>query len=371
MNFKKTADTLELGAHTLQREYYIDPNILDKEYKSIFQKQWICVGRSNDIKKPGQFITHEIGEESIIIVRDKDKGIKAHYNVCRHRGTRICNDAKGTFPKSIQCGYHGWTYALDGSLIGAPHMNEVENFDKKNYGLHSVSVNVWEGFIFISLSNEPDDFDKVFSSISNRFSRWGISDLETFKTIEYQVDGNWKLVIQNYCECYHCPILHPELASIHNYMGGRNDLYDGPILGGYMDFNEGKESITSNAEFCCPPFPEISENDKNRVYYYSIFPNMLLSLHPEYVMYHIIFPKDTNKCIVSCSWLFLDERIKNHKNYALNDAVEFWDMTNKQDWHISELSQLGIQSKMYSPAPYSGQESLLAAFDKHYKQSLK
>ncbi len=85
MNFKKTADTLELGAHTLQREYYIDPNILDKEYKSIFQKQWICVGRSNDIKKPGQFITHEIGDESIIIVRDKDKGIKAHYNVCRHQ----------------------------------------------------------------------------------------------------------------------------------------------------------------------------------------------------------------------------------------------------------------------------------------------
>ena len=199
MNFKKTADTLELGAHTLQREYYIDPNILDKEYKSIFQKQWICVGRSNDIKKPGQFITHEIGDESIIIARDKDKGIKAHYNVCRHRGTRICNDAKGTFPNSIQCGYHGWTYALDGALVGAPHMNEVENFDKKDYGLHSVPVNEWEGFIFISLSNEPDDFDKVFSSISNRFSKWEISDLETFKTIEYQVNGNWKLVIQNYC----------------------------------------------------------------------------------------------------------------------------------------------------------------------------
>ena len=139
---------------------------------------------------------------------------------------------KGTFPKSIQCGYHGWTYALDGSLVGAPHMNEVENFDKKNYGLHSVSVNVWEGFIFISLSNEPDDFDKVFSSISNRFSRWGISDLETFKTIEYQVDGNWKLVIQNYCECYHQWHLFIIIT--------RNDLYDGPILGGYMDFNEGE-----------------------------------------------------------------------------------------------------------------------------------
>ena len=150
-------------------------------------------------------------------------------------------------------------------------------------------------------------------------------------------------------------------------MGGRNDLFEGPFLGGYMDFNNGKDSISSSGELCCPPLPNVKEEDKKRVYYYSIFPNMLLSLHPEYVMYHTVWPLGINRSKVTCSWLFTEEII-NSNDHKIEEAVDFWDMTNKQDWYISELSQLGIQSKKYSPAPYSGQESLLAAFDKHYKK---
>ncbi len=368
MKFKRTAETLESDSHTLERKYYIDNNILEKEYQKIFHKQWLCVGRGSDLNRPGQYNIVNIGNESIILLRDQQNNLKAYFNVCRHRGTRICNNENGQFSKSIQCGYHGWTYSLDGVLVGAPHMNTLKNFNKENYPLHTVSLNEWDGFIFINLSDSPENFNDYFLPISERFSNWDISNLETYKTIEYKIDGNWKLVMQNYCECYHCPILHPELAAIHDYMGGRNDFYEGPFLGGYMDFSENKDSITSSGELCCPTLPGLEEKEKKRVYYYSLFPNMLLSLHPEYVMYHIVLPKGVNKSIVQCSWLFEKDIIKNKNAYHLQEAIEFWDKTNKQDWYISELSQLGIQSRKYSPAPYSGQESLLAAFDKFYKR---
>ena len=370
MKYKKTADTLITNSHTLHRKYYVDNDILDEEYNKIFLQNWICVGREDELVNPGDFKTIKIGYESIIIIKNEANMLSAYFNVCRHRGTRICNEENGQYSKTIQCGYHGWTYNLDGHLIGAPHMENVSGFDKKDYPLHSIKIEKWEGFIFINLSNKPNDFNSEFSPLINRFKDWNIADLETYKTKKYVVKGNWKLVVQNYCECYHCPTLHPELAAIHNYMGGRNDLYEGPFLGGYMDLNHDKESITSTGKLCCPPLDGVKKEDLNRVYYYFIFPNMLLSLHPDYVMYHTISPNGVDKCDVSCTWLF-DKKTIESKKYSPNDAVNFWDMTNKQDWKISELSQLGIQSTKYDPAPYSGQESLLAAFDKYYLDILE
>ncbi len=369
MTFKKTAETLPKGAHTLEREYYVEPKILQKEYDNIFLDSWICAGRSSELSESGQFKVINIDTESVIVLGDDQGELKAFFNVCRHRGTRICEQDSGQFSKSIQCGYHGWTYGLDGQLIGAPHMDAVDGFQKADYPLFSLPVAEWEGFIFINFSDEPKDFETAFNPLINRFSAWGMSELAVQETKEYHVEGNWKLVIQNYCECYHCPILHPQLAAIHHYLGGRNDLHEGPFLGGYMDFNEDKGSITASGALCCPPLDGVKNDDLNRVYYYSLFPNMLLSLHPEYVMYHTVWPDGVEKCKVTCSWLFAKDVVESGKHNT-KDAIDFWDITNKQDWHISELSQLGIQSKKYSPAPYSGQESLLAAFDTHYKSTL-
>ncbi len=369
MEFKKTAETLPTGAHTLERNFYVNPEILQKEFENIFQNHWICAGRTSELSDPGQYKVINVGTESAIIIRDTNRNLRAHTNVCRHRGTRICEHESGQFSKSMQCGYHGWTYGLDGQLVGAPHMDEVEGFNKSDYSLFPIPIAEWEGFIFINFSDHPQDFETAFEPIKNRFSPWTINDLKPLEKIHYDVAGNWKLVIQNYCECYHCPILHPDLAAITPYMSGRNDLHEGPFLGGYMDLNKDKDSITSSGNFCCPPLKNLKKDDLKRVYYYSIFPNMLLSLHPEYVMYHTVWPAGVDKCIVECTLLFEKDvlEIGAHKP---NEAIDFWDMTNKQDWHISELSQLGIQSKKYTPAPYSGQESLLAAFDKYYLEKL-
>ena len=171
MTFKKTASTLSKGAKTLGRKYYTSKKILDKEYETLFYNDWICAGRSSELSNIGQYKTINIGKESIIILRDNNNKIVAHYNVCRHRGTRICNHNSGQFSKSIQCGYHGWTYDLNGNLIGAPHMDAITNFNKDNYSLHHVVLKEWEGFIFINLSNKPSNFEIYFSPILNRFKQ--------------------------------------------------------------------------------------------------------------------------------------------------------------------------------------------------------
>ena len=356
MSFKKTAETLREGAHTLERDYYVNPQILIKEYDNIFLNNWICAGRSSELSKNGEYKTFNMSTESAIILRDSIGNLKAHANVCRHRGTRICDKLSGKF-SNVE------------SLKLIEHRYTVNNFDKEDYPLHSISIAEWEGFIFINFNDHPEKFENAFSPILKKFENWDISELIPLETKTYNVAGNWKLVIQNYCECYHCPILHPELAAITPYLGGRNDMHSGPFLGGYMNLNKDKQSVTKSGQLCCPPLNNVDKDDLNKVYYYSIAPNMLISLHPEYVMYHTVWPNGVDKCIVNCSWLF-NKDIINSSKYNTLDAVNFWDMTNKQDWHISELSQLGIQSKKYLPAPYSGQESLLAAFDQYYKYSL-
>lgn len=370
MAFKKTAETLEQGARTLSGDYYTNPLILDLEYEKIFLANWLCAGRTFDLKENGEYKTINIAGESVIILRNEKSNLRAFYNVCRHRGTRICENLEGQFSKSIQCGYHGWTYDLEGNLEGAPHMDAVQGFVKEDYPLHPVLICEWNGFIFINFSDNPMSLEDLFEPLTNRFEDWILDELVEAEHKTYQVDCNWKVIVQNYCECYHCPLIHPDLADIHNYMGGRNDLYSGPFLGGFMNFSKDIESITHSGKFSCPPLKGLKNDKLDKVYYYSVFPNLLISLHPEYVMIHTVWPENVNQCRIECSWLFSEETV-NSNAFELKDAINFWDMTNHQDWEICERSQLGIQSKKYSPAPYSGQESLLAAYDKFYLEELK
>ena len=156
MKFRKTAETLEEGARTLERDYYVNPKILKKEYEKIFLKNWICAGRVSELSNKGKYKVINLGTESAIILRDSSNTLKAFTNVCRHRGTRICNELKGEFSKSIQCSYHGWTYDLSGKLVGAPHMDSIEGFVKSDYPLYSIAIAEWDGFIFINFENKPE-----------------------------------------------------------------------------------------------------------------------------------------------------------------------------------------------------------------------
>jgi Rieske 2Fe-2S family protein len=400
--FRETAETFEPGAKSLPQPYFISPEVFAQEKERIFSRQWVLVGHQSAIAQPGDYFISEVANESLIVVRDKRGEIRGFYNVCRHRGSRLIESRNGQLSATIQCPYHAWTYALDGRLIGASHMDDVPGFDKSDYPLHRVNLGLWEGFIFVNLADsesltsvlshshssaltgasrpslpagekrerrKPDGFVSLedwFAPLQGKFSHWNMSILQPAKHIEYDVCANWKLMFENYSECYHCPGVHPQLQKVSPYDSAENDLREGPFLGGFMKINPGK-SLTMSGNACAAFVGKIE--NLQRVFYYSIFPNMLLSLHPEYVMVHQLWPQSPERTLIVCDWLFHPDAF-GRKDFRPDDAIEFWDMTNKQDWHVCELSQQGISSRAYEPGPYSARESIPAAWDEYYLQQM-
>jgi Rieske 2Fe-2S family protein len=372
--FRKTHDTFAQGAQTLPQPCFISPDVFAEELEKIFASHWVVVGHQSEVAQTGDYFVREVADESIIIVRDKNGAVGAFYNVCRHRGTRLCEGQRG-HAAAIQCPYHAWTYGLDGRLIGAPHMDEVEGFKRAEYSLRPVNVGIWEGFIFINLAEEPAPLEEWFARLRGKFSQWNLPRLQSANRVEYNVKANWKLMFENYSECYHCPGVHPMLSKISPYDSAENDLTEGPFLGGFMKINQGK-SLTMSGQACALPIDhereQEHENDKSgeRVFYYSVFPNMLLSMHPDYVMVHQLWPEAPDRTRIICDWFFHPDAF-GRPDFNPQDAIEFWDVTNKQDWHVCELSQQGIASRAYTPGPYSSRESIPAAWDREYVKTMR
>ena len=361
--YRKTAETFAQGATTLPQRYFISPEVFAEEQERIFSAHWVLVGHQGQVERAGDYFVQEVAGESLIIARDRAGTIRAFYNVCRHRGTRLCEEQSG-HSSTIQCPYHAWTYGLDGRLVGAPHMDEVPEFDKTRYALHAVNLATWEGFIFVNLADDPISLEEWFTPLAGKFSDWNMPRLRSAKRVVYDVRANWKLMFENYSECYHCPGVHPMLSKVSPYDSAENDLTVGPFLGGFMKINKGK-SLTMSGDACALRIEEKPDGEQEQVFYYSIFPNMLLSMHPEYVMVHQLWPQAPDRTLIICDWLFHPDAF-GRPDFKPEDAIEFWDVTNKQDWHVCELSQQGIASRAYQPGPYSSRESIPAAWDRQY-----
>lgn len=369
MPFVRTTESFRAGARTMPREYYASPEVFAREQDAIFARSWICVGRERDFTEPGAFRLVDLAGESLIVVRDREGEIRAHYNVCRHRGTRLCTESSGTLSETIQCPYHAWTYRLDGRLIGAPHMTGTPGFSLADYPLHSAAVGRWEGFVFVTLAEHPPPIDQAFAPLHGRFSRFNLPALLPVRRIEYPVAANWKLILQNYSECLHCPTIHPELTTRLPYTSGANDLTEGPFLGGYMEIRAPHQSATMSGRACAIPLGDLPDEDLARAYYYTLFPSMMLSLHPDYAVYYTVAPVSEKASVVTCVWMVHPDA-PSKPGYNIADAEEFWDRTNRQDWHICEQSQLGVSSRVYAPGPYSPRESVPAAWDREYLRQM-
>jgi Rieske 2Fe-2S family protein len=365
MPFVPTTDSYRAGARTMPRDYYTSPHLLAAESDRVFARHWICVGREQDLTEPGTYLLADIAGESLIVVRDRAGVIRAHYNVCRHRGTRLCTTPRGMLSETIQCPYHAWTYRLDGRLIGAPHMAGTPDFRLSDYPLHSAAVGHWQGFLFVNLASDPEPIDAGFAPLDERLSRFNLPSLRTVRRIEYDVRANWKLIMQNYSECLHCPTIHPELSTKLPYTSGANDLTEGPFLGGYMEIKAPNESATISGRSCAIPLGDLTEEDRRRAFYYTIFPSMMLSLHPDYAVWYRVLPRSATESQVTCEWM-VNPDAPRQPGYNIADAEEFWDVTNRQDWNICEQSQLGVSSRVYQPGPYSPRESIPAAWDREY-----
>lgn len=358
------------GALTLPGRYYTSEEIFARERKRIFEERWLCVGHGGALAAPGDYRLVDVAGESLVLVRGRDDRLRAFYNVCRHRGCRLTEAPEGTAKGGLQCPYHAWTYALTGELVGAPNMGDVEGFRQEEHALRQAAVAVWEGLVFVSLAEEPRPFETSFAPLLGKFDAWRLPELCVAHRTEYRVEANWKLLFQNYSECYHCPTVHPLLNRLTPYKDSINDLEEGPILGGPMRLARSGGSMTMDGGRCAAPLGEVSGDDLDLVHYYTLFPSLFLSFHPDYVLVHRAKPERVDRTRIVCEWFF-HPRAMAEDDFDAAPAVEFWDLTNRQDWQLCEMSQKGIASRAYAPGPYSDLESQLAAFDREYLRALE
>lgn len=361
-------------ATTLPGRYYTSAEVFAREQERIFGRRWICIGRASDVPAAGDYVVARVAGESLIVVRgkDADRRARAFYNVCRHRGTRICTEERGRVAGGLTCPYHGWTYGLDGALLGAPLMGEVAWFDKADYPLHPAALEEWEGFLFARLEPQATSMPALGDALrplEGRFAPWRLPELVSARRIVYDVRTNWKLIFQNFSECYHCPPVHPALAKISHYRSGANDLREGGLLGGYMLINDGTESLTTSGRRCAAPITDMPAEQLRRVYYYSIFPSLFLTIQPDFVMATRVEPRGADRTQITAEFLFAPEAAAR-PGFDPSDGVELWDLTNRQDWRMCELALEGISSRVYQPGIYSADESLLAAFDQEYLKAI-
>ena len=360
------------GTRTLPGKYYHSPEIYQEEVEKIFYKFWMYACRAEEIPSTGDYKLIHVADESLIIVRDKSDKIRALFNVCRHRGTQLCTEQQGSFKsKSIQCPYHAWTYGLDGKLMAAPLMQEGHAFKKDECPLHQASVHVWEGFVFINLDKNPIPFEVQMEALMGKFQEWKMDELRIAHHIRYELNCNWKLILQNYQECYHCPGVHPLLTELTPTQSAQHDANQGAVIGGFMDLTKKRGSMTMNGEAAAPPICDVAGDDLQRVYYYSVFPNPLLTPHPDFVLFHHITPLGPGKITNDCYWLFRPEIINDPgAQVGIKSAVDFWDLTNKQDWQVCEQMQTGTKSKRFTRGYYSGREDILHQLDQEVLQAL-
>jgi Rieske 2Fe-2S family protein len=299
-------------------------------------------------------------------VRGRDDVLRAFHNVCRHRGSTLIDAAQdgGTgHVVRFQCPYHAWIYDLDGSLKRAPHTDELTDFAAADNELLPVRVETWAGFVFVNLDRDAAALVDYLADFPAAISDYPLSRLRRARRIEYDVAANWKVVGENYSECYHCPGVHPQLNRLSPYDRGRNLKSNGPWAGGWMELVDDADTMSvdggANGR---PPLAGIDGDKLRRVYYFVVWPNLLLSLHPDYVMTHQVWPIDAERSRVVCDWLF-DPQTMALPDFDPSDAIDFWDLTNRQDWAVCERQQIGTRSRAYVAGRYSLMEDMVHAFD--------
>lgn len=336
---------------TLPGRYYYDPAIYQLEQERIYSAMWVCVGRAGDIPEPGRYLAVDVGKESVIVIRGRDEMVRAFLNVCRHRGARLCTDPCGTTGPAIQCRYHAWSYGLDGRLIGAPNLARDEGFDREAFGLVPVHAEVWAGLIWVNLSDDPDPLAAQVEPIVerrmgglDRFGRWNLDGLALGKRIEYEMKANWKIVVENFMECYHCGPVHPEL--VHLIPGFRTGTSYQGLPGQGTALGDEIQAFTLSGKGERARLPGLRAEDDRQYFAWVFSPNVFVNLLPDHVIVHTLFPQGPERSKVVCDWLFHPDEVAK-PDFDPSDTVAAFDITNMQDWEICELTQLGMTSKAF------------------------
>jgi glycine betaine catabolism A len=355
-------------ARTLPAAVYTADDIFRIEQRDLFNRQWLCVGRAADIPQTGDYFVKDLGVESVIVMRSADGDIRAFHNVCRHRGSRLLDVPQGRGLARILCPYHAWSYNLDGSMQNAPQMPET--FSKADHGLTKVRSALYEGFIFINLDDAAPSLASHLSDMPD-LARFHMADLVCGKHIEYEVAANWKFICENYSECYHCAGAHPQLFKLCDLIARHERRMEiGKCFnGGPMKLRDGIATMSMSGKASLPTIPGLTHDDTRYVHYYVVYPNVLLSPHPDYVLVHTAWPVSPGRTKIICEWLFSQEAV-SAQAFDPSDVVEFWDVTNRQDWALCERAQRGASSRGFLPGPYQPTEDCVHTFDQWYANQL-
>jgi Rieske 2Fe-2S family protein len=336
---------------TLPGRYYTDPTIFTAEQALIFETGWFCAVLAADIPSPGNFETVEVGRESVIVARGRGGEVNAYLNVCRHRGARLCTQDKGSVRRSFQCPYHAWTYGLDGKLTAAPNLTQMPDIDRVEFGLHQVHVREWLGYVWLCLAEEPPSFsDTVIADVTGRLGSpdaivgYQVADLALGRRISYDVAANWKQIVENFMECYHCGTIHPELTEVlpefadglaAQYFVGHGAQFGSEVAGFTVDGSEGLERL-----------PGVGPEQDRRYYAITVRPQVFVNLVPDHVVFHRMFPVAADRTIVRCDWLYLPGVVASGAD--IDRSVELFHRVNQQDFDACERCQVSMDSRSYA-----------------------
>jgi Rieske 2Fe-2S family protein len=338
----------------LPREAYVDPAVFAWEKRTIFSG-WQCVGHAADLEGVGAQRAVGSGENGILLVRSEDAQVRAFANVCRHRGHELLACGATAKRRAIVCPYHAWSYKLDGELRKAPRFDAADDFDPGQFGLAELRLVNWHGYLFVDPSGEDADFDAHVAGLEEIVGPYRPEDLTIVDRHSYELNTNWKIIAENYQECYHCNAIHPELSRISPPTSGESIELAGTWMGGWMSIIDGAETMSLTGQSGGIAIEGLSEHELRTVMYLVGFPNLLVSLHPDYVMTHLMAPLAVDRTHVQCTWAFPKEAVETPE-FDPSYAVDFWDLTNRQDWGACESVQRGLSSPLARPGPLAPEE---------------
>lgn len=324
---------------------------------------WIAAARVEDLPAPGAYVLREIAGESVILTRDDTGAFRGYFNVCRHQGSRLCTEKAGRLDGRIQCPYHGWAYDLTGRLVDAPHMDDGPAFRMERVSLAAVAVDVWDGHVFVCLQPSPPPLRDQIGGLARRLEAWRMFELRRAYRAIYDVRANWKLIVRNHLDTLHIPFVHPALRRLAADRDLEGDPPAQTWLGGRLAFRPDVETLTHSGRLRRPALSGLADDQRRHVSMYAVLPNLLLSLHPDYVMTHLLWPKGPDRTEVWCEWHF-HPREFDRPAFDPADAIDFWDDTNREDWQVCEQTQAGVASRAWAPGFYSPREELLVTFDR-------
>jgi glycine betaine catabolism A len=346
----------------LPRPAYVDPAVFAWEQQHFFGGGWICVGFSEMLPGPGDQRAEPTGLGSVLLTRDDDGVLHAFANSCRHRGHELLGVGESVQRNTVICPYHSWTYALDGGLRFASGFKRSDGFDRSAWGLAELPVAEWHGLIFVDgsagaagpLADSLSELDKIVAPYEPE--RLVIAGRH-----RYDAAANWKILTENYHECYHCPMIHPELCKVSPPKSGENYASHGAWVGGWMDLRDGMDTMSLDGTSHGAALRGLDGEGLRTVIYVNVFPNVLISLHPDYVMTHRLVPLAADRTMIECVWAFAPESAAD-PGFDPAYAVDFWDITNRQDWGACESVQRGLTSEHASPGPLSPDEDAVYQF---------